>query len=125
MVRTLVDGYDAVLAHPQAGETALTSQVSGLSAKAVSQQLKVELPAFLPKGGGGYGSLEPAVLRAWARWEKKFGIVKTDPGRRRDLQPIVPPQVVPRSLRAWPGRTQGAMRTSSTCETEAPLSAPY
>jgi putative hydroxymethylpyrimidine transport system substrate-binding protein len=79
VVRTLVDGYDAVLAHPQAGEHALTSQVTGLSAKAVNQQLEVELPAFLPKGGGGYGTLQPALLKAWAKWEKKFGIVKKTP----------------------------------------------
>jgi putative hydroxymethylpyrimidine transport system substrate-binding protein len=79
VVRTLVDGYDAVLAHPQAGEQALTSQVTGLSAKAVNQQLQVELPAFLPKGGGGYGTLQPTVLNAWAKWEKKFGIVKQTP----------------------------------------------
>ncbi len=79
VVRTLVDGYDYVLAHPQAGAQALESQVSGLSAQAVSEQLKAELPAFLPKGGGAYGTLVPSVLRAWARWELKFGIVKRKP----------------------------------------------
>ena len=92
VVRTLVDGYDAVLAHPQAGERALTSQVSGLSAKAVNQQLQVELPAFLPKDGGGYGTLQPAVLRAWAKWEKKFGIVKRTP----DVNAIFDPSFLPR-----------------------------
>ncbi|HEX3803299.1 MAG TPA: ABC transporter substrate-binding protein [Solirubrobacteraceae bacterium] len=79
VVRTLVDGYDYVLKHPLAGEHALESQVTGLSDKAVSQQLAAELPAFLPKGGGAYGALEPSVLNAWAKWEVKFGIVKKKP----------------------------------------------
>ncbi|MCL2419832.1 MAG: ABC transporter substrate-binding protein [Conexibacteraceae bacterium] len=79
VVRTLVDGYTYVLQHPLAGERALESQVSGLSAKAVSQQLAAELPAFLPAGGEGYGALEPAVLKAWANWELRFGIVKSKP----------------------------------------------
>ncbi len=79
VVRTLVDGYDYVLKHPLAGEQALESQVTGLSNKSVSQQLAAELPAFLPKGGGAYGALEPSVLNAWAKWEVKFGIVKKQP----------------------------------------------
>ena len=92
VVRTLVDGYDYLLRHPQAGERALESQVSGLSAKAVSQQLAAELPAFLPTGGGAYGALEPAVLSAWARWEVKFRIVK----RRPDLTTIFDRSFLPR-----------------------------
>jgi putative hydroxymethylpyrimidine transport system substrate-binding protein len=79
LVHALVEGYDAVLKQPQAGEQALESQVSGLSASAVSQQLHAELPAFLPVGGGGYGALKPAILGAWAKWETKFGIVKHRP----------------------------------------------
>jgi NitT/TauT family transport system substrate-binding protein/putative hydroxymethylpyrimidine transport system substrate-binding protein len=79
VVRTLVEGYTALLRDPRAGERALESQVTGLSATAVSQQLTAELPAFLPPGGGGYGALEPSVLRAWASWEVRFGIVRHTP----------------------------------------------
>ena len=79
VVRTLVDGYRYVLAHPLGGEHDLLSQVTGLSAKAVNQQLRAELPAFVPRGGGAYGALEPSVLDAWARWEVRFGIVKRSP----------------------------------------------
>jgi ABC-type nitrate/sulfonate/bicarbonate transport system substrate-binding protein len=79
LVRTLRDGYDYVLKHPQAGARDLESQTSGLSKPAVSQQLRAELPAFLPRGGGAYGSLVPSVLGAWAKWELKFGIVKRMP----------------------------------------------
>lgn len=79
VVHTLVAGYRYVLEHPRAGEHYLESQVSGLSNRAVSQQLQAELPAFLPRGGGAYGSLVPSVLARWARWEAKFGIVKHQP----------------------------------------------
>ncbi|HWE58124.1 MAG TPA: ABC transporter substrate-binding protein [Solirubrobacteraceae bacterium] len=79
LVRTLVDGYRYVLKHPLAGERDLESQVSGLSRQAVSEQLQAELPAFLPKGGGAYGALEPSVLDAWASWEVRFGIVRHRP----------------------------------------------
>ena len=91
-MRTIVDGYDYLLRHPQAGERALESQVSGLSAKAVGQQLAAELPAFLPRDGGAYGALEPAVLSAWAKWEVKFGIVK----RRPDLATMFDRSFLPR-----------------------------
>jgi ABC-type nitrate/sulfonate/bicarbonate transport system substrate-binding protein len=79
LVRTLKAGYGYVLKHPAAGERDLESQVSGLSKQAVSQQLSAELPAFLPRGGGAYGSLVPSVLGAWAKWEVRFGIVKRKP----------------------------------------------
>ena len=79
LVRTLVDGYRFVLRRPLQGERYLESEVSGLADRSVRQQLAAELPAFLPRGGGGYGSLEPSVLRTWARWEARFGIVKRPP----------------------------------------------
>lgn len=79
LVRTLRAGYGYVLKHPQAGAHDLESQVSGLSKQAVSEQLSAELPAFLPRGGGAYGSLVPSVLDSWAKWEVRFGIVKRKP----------------------------------------------
>jgi putative hydroxymethylpyrimidine transport system substrate-binding protein len=79
LVHALVEGYDAVLKDPKAGEQALESQVTGLSASAVRQQLQAELPAFLPVGGGNYGALKPSILNSWAKWEVKFGIVKHKP----------------------------------------------
>ena len=75
VVHAVVDGYDTVLKHPLLGEHALESRVSGLSNLAVSEQLRAEMPAFLP-AGGGYGTLPPSTLRAWAHWELRFGIVK-------------------------------------------------
>lgn len=79
LVRTLVDGYQTVLKHPEDGIQALTSQVTGLSSTSVEQQLAAELPAFTPAGGGGVGTLPHKVLEEWARWEVRFGIVKHTP----------------------------------------------
>jgi putative hydroxymethylpyrimidine transport system substrate-binding protein len=78
LVHALVRGYDAVLKDPAAGERALESQVPGLSPKLVAEQLAAELPAFVP-AGGSFGELVPTTLRAWAKWEAKFGIVKRVP----------------------------------------------
>jgi putative hydroxymethylpyrimidine transport system substrate-binding protein len=79
VVHALVEGYQAVLRDPKAGAAALESQVSGLSPRLVSAQLRGELPAFRPAGGGGVGALEPGPLEAWARWEARFGIVRRVP----------------------------------------------
>jgi putative hydroxymethylpyrimidine transport system substrate-binding protein len=79
VVHSLVEGYRAVLRNPRAGAAALESQVQGLSPQLVSRQLRAELPAFLPAGGGSVGALVPSTLRAWARWEARFGIVHRVP----------------------------------------------
>ena len=79
VVHTLVEGYEAVLRDPRAGAAALESQVSGLSPRLVKEQLAGELPAFRPAGGGSVGALVPSILRSWARWEVRFGIVRRLP----------------------------------------------
>jgi putative hydroxymethylpyrimidine transport system substrate-binding protein len=77
-VDALVHGYDATLADPAAGARALESQVSGLDGSLVSAELRGLLPAFRGPGGR-FGVLDPARLRTWARWERRFGIVKQAP----------------------------------------------
>jgi ABC-type nitrate/sulfonate/bicarbonate transport system substrate-binding protein len=79
VVHALVHGYEAVIADPAAGARALESQVTGLDATQVSEQLSGEIPAFTPVGGGAVGALEPALLKQWAAWELKFGIVRKLP----------------------------------------------
>ncbi|HET9719015.1 MAG TPA: ABC transporter substrate-binding protein [Solirubrobacteraceae bacterium] len=79
LVDSLVEGYQAVLRDPRAGAAALESRVQGLSPQLVSRQLHAELPAFRPAGGGSVGALVPSTLRAWARWEARFGIVNRVP----------------------------------------------
>lgn len=92
LTRTLAEGYDYVLADPVAAERDLEAQVSGLSPSAVREQLAAELPAFRPRGGGAYGALVPSVLRAWARWEVRFGIVS----RRPDIATMFDRSFLPR-----------------------------
>jgi ABC-type nitrate/sulfonate/bicarbonate transport system substrate-binding protein len=92
VVHALVAGYGAVLRDPHAGEAALEHQVTGLSPRLVSQQLGAELPAFRPPGGGAFGALVPAVLRRWAAWETRFGIVR----RRPDVAQLFTNRFLPR-----------------------------
>jgi len=79
VVRALRRGYEAVLRDPRSGVRALVSLAPGLSPTLVAEQLRAELPAFLPPGGGRFGTLDTAVLRDWARWERRFGIVSRPP----------------------------------------------
>jgi putative hydroxymethylpyrimidine transport system substrate-binding protein len=74
VVGALVRGYRAVVADPQAGARALEARVSGLDPALVGPELQALLPAFKAPGGR-IGALDPARLRAWARWELRFGIV--------------------------------------------------
>jgi ABC-type nitrate/sulfonate/bicarbonate transport system substrate-binding protein len=78
VVTALTLGYRQVIADPQAGVHALASQVQGLDPQLVAAQLHVLLPAF-DQPGGQVGALDPARLRAWAHWEKRFGIVAQTP----------------------------------------------
>jgi NitT/TauT family transport system substrate-binding protein/putative hydroxymethylpyrimidine transport system substrate-binding protein len=78
VVRALVRGYKAVLADPEAGARSLETRVPGLDPKLVTPELHALLPAFrLP--GDAIGELDPVRLRAWARWEVRFGIVRRPP----------------------------------------------
>jgi putative hydroxymethylpyrimidine transport system substrate-binding protein len=77
-VTAIVRGYDATLADPKAAAHALESRVSGLDPSLVSAELRALLPAFRGPGGR-FGVLDPTLLRAWARWEVRFGIVKRAP----------------------------------------------
>jgi putative hydroxymethylpyrimidine transport system substrate-binding protein len=78
VVATVVRGYDTALADPAAGERALESSVSGLDPQLVRAELNGLLPAFRGPGGR-FGALDVDSLRAWARWEARFGIVRRPP----------------------------------------------
>ena len=79
VVGALVSGYRRVIADPAAGARALETQVTGLVPAQVSAELHGEIPAFTPRGGGPVGALEPVLLRRWAAWEQRFGIVAHRP----------------------------------------------
>ncbi len=74
VVRALVRGYGVTLTDPQGSEADLESKVPGLDPKLVDAELGAVEPAYLG-GTGQFGTFDFATLRAWARWEVRFGIV--------------------------------------------------
>jgi putative hydroxymethylpyrimidine transport system substrate-binding protein len=78
LVRTLTRGYNAVIRDPQAGARALESQVQGLDPTLVTAELAGEVPAFTGPEHR-FGVLDVPLLRRWAVWEHRFGIVKQTP----------------------------------------------
>jgi putative hydroxymethylpyrimidine transport system substrate-binding protein len=78
VVRALTQGYQQVLGDPAAGERALEERVPGLDPHLLAAELRALLPSF-DQPGGRVGELDPTRLRAWARWELRFGIVSRLP----------------------------------------------
>jgi putative hydroxymethylpyrimidine transport system substrate-binding protein len=77
-VRALVRGYRDTQRDPAAAVAALTKAVPALDRALVATQLRALVPAF--RGSApSVGDVDPARLRAWARWEARFGIVKRAP----------------------------------------------
>ena len=67
-------GYEAVLRDPDAGLADLLAANPGLDEAQQRAQLETLLPAFEPPG-----RLDPAALRAWARWDAEHGILRRPP----------------------------------------------
>ncbi len=74
VVRALVRGYDAALVDPAAGQRDLETLVPGLDHPLDTAELAVLDPAFRGPEGR-FGVLDMPLLRRWARWEARFGIV--------------------------------------------------
>ncbi len=78
VVRALTTGYQQVLSQPASGAGALRQLVPGLDAQLLNVELRGLLPVFRAPGGR-VGALDPVRLAAWARWERRFGIVSRTP----------------------------------------------
>jgi ABC-type nitrate/sulfonate/bicarbonate transport system substrate-binding protein len=78
VVEALVRGYRYTVLHPGQSAADLERQVPGLDPGLVRAQLARLLPAFSP-AGGHIGELDTVTLRAWAKWETRFGIVSRTP----------------------------------------------
>jgi ABC-type nitrate/sulfonate/bicarbonate transport system substrate-binding protein len=74
-VAAIARGYAEVLADPESGVSALVTATTGLHRREVQRELDAVSPSFTA-GARAFGQLDPARLRAWARWEKRMGIVK-------------------------------------------------
>lgn len=91
-VRALVRGYGVTVHDPASSLSDIETRVRGLDRAQLEAQLDALGPALDP-AGRGIGTLDRAVLRAWARWEARFGIVETPP----DIERIFDADVVPAS----------------------------
>jgi ABC-type nitrate/sulfonate/bicarbonate transport system substrate-binding protein len=78
VVQALVRGYDLALAQPAVGQRALESRVPGLNHSLDTAEL-AGLGAAFRGPEGHFGVLDTALLRRWAAWEARFGIVKSAP----------------------------------------------
>lgn len=78
LVTALTRGYDAALADPAAGARALESRVSGLDPALVAAELPGLEQAFRGQQPR-FGVFDLPLLRRWARWEQRFGIVRWRP----------------------------------------------
>ena len=94
LVQTLVDGYGFTISHPRRSAADLEAFAPGLDPSLVSAELGALLPAFAGRGGR-VGVLDPSTLRAWARWETRFGIVHKPPDVARTFDPSFASAAVP------------------------------
>lgn len=89
VVRATVDalrrGYAFALDDPESSVADLAGRVRGADPAAVLDQLDV-LTSALVGASGRPGTLDPVVLRRWARWEARFGIVEKPPDVERAFE---------------------------------------
>jgi ABC-type nitrate/sulfonate/bicarbonate transport system substrate-binding protein len=74
-VAAIARGYEEVLTDPENGVGSLLDATTGLKRDRVQRELDAVSPSFTA-GARAFGELDPKRLRAWARWEQGFGIVK-------------------------------------------------
>jgi ABC-type nitrate/sulfonate/bicarbonate transport system substrate-binding protein len=77
-VAALARGYEEVLSDPENGVSTLVEAVDGLDREQVQRELDAVSPSFTA-GARGFGELHRGRLRAWARWERRFGITQREP----------------------------------------------
>jgi putative hydroxymethylpyrimidine transport system substrate-binding protein len=81
-IRALQRGYGQVVREPDTAVEGMTTAVRGLRRDVVAAQLEAVGPAF-SAGTPVYGVLRRDVLRAWADWDVRFGILRERPDVRR------------------------------------------
>jgi putative hydroxymethylpyrimidine transport system substrate-binding protein len=81
----IIRGYEFTLQHPQEAAHNLEQEVSGLDPSLVAAQLSGLLPSFRGPDGR-VGKLNVALLRGWAAWETRFGIVSHLPNVTRAFE---------------------------------------
>jgi putative hydroxymethylpyrimidine transport system substrate-binding protein len=84
-VRALRRGYEEAINDPESAVSALVD-AAHVDRNETARELDAVSPAFT-EGANQYGELDPAALRAWARWEAQFGITKRPPDVARAFAP--------------------------------------
>jgi putative hydroxymethylpyrimidine transport system substrate-binding protein len=74
-IRALQRGYLAAQDDPDSALSAMTAADPALDRDALAPQLDAVAPVFTA-GAQTFGQLQMSVLRAWARWDLKFGILR-------------------------------------------------
>jgi len=77
VIRALQRGYGQAQADPESAVTALLEKERGLDRAALDAQMDAVGPAF-SAGARAFGELRPDVLRAWAAWDRRFGILERE-----------------------------------------------
>jgi NitT/TauT family transport system substrate-binding protein/putative hydroxymethylpyrimidine transport system substrate-binding protein len=78
VVHAVVRGYGLTVSDPVASAKDLEASVEGLDPKLIAADLAVLRPAFVGPNGRP-GELDTSLLKAWAAWEARFGIVSSVP----------------------------------------------
>jgi ABC-type nitrate/sulfonate/bicarbonate transport system substrate-binding protein len=74
-IRALQRGYTQTQNDPESAVSAMLDRAPGLGREALAAQLDAVAPAFTA-GAAEFGELRPATLRAWSRWDARFGILE-------------------------------------------------
>jgi ABC-type nitrate/sulfonate/bicarbonate transport system substrate-binding protein len=88
VVRALQRGYQQAQVDPESGVSAMLAAEPSLRRSDLDAQLDAVAPAFTA-GADEFGQLRPAVLREWARWDVKFGILSKPPDVTRAFDTTV------------------------------------
>lgn len=82
LIRALQRGYTEAQSDPASAVQAMLTREEGLDRASLAAQLDAVAPAFTA-GAPAFGVLSPGRLRAWARWDVRFGILDRPPDLRR------------------------------------------
>ena len=91
-IRALQRGYGEAQADPESAVQTMAQAVRGLDPDELAAQMDAVAPAWTA-GAAEVGQLRPAVLRRWAAWDLRFGILERplDVGRAFDTTLVTRP----------------------------------
>jgi ABC-type nitrate/sulfonate/bicarbonate transport system substrate-binding protein len=90
-IRALQRGYREAQIDPESAAQSMLQEVRGLDSDELAAQLDAVAPAWTA-GARTFGELQPEVLRRWAAWDLRFGILERplDVSRAFDTTLVTP-----------------------------------